>query len=89
MGYIICVITLGVTCAKSVIFTLLDTVFYLKRDQDPLRLIAPGYMQATQNITVIRNHFYDIIVAEDAGISLMWDRGTKVYLKIDATYKGD
>merc|ERR1712062_315357 len=49
-------------------------------------LVKGGEMRAQYE--VIKTTFFDIIHAEDVGITIMWDRGTRIQIKLKPKFKG-
>ena len=78
---------LGSSCTKEIKLTLLDTVIHLQRDQQMIVTAAPGYMEMKTKYTVIKTTFFDIIHSE-IGVTLLWDRGTKILVTLDPKYRG-
>lgn len=80
-------IFLGATCSKSVTITLNDTTIYLSRgSQMKVTPAARAGAVMKRNFQVVKSTFFDTIYAE--GITIMWDRGTRVLVSLDPKYRG-
>ena len=77
----------GITCTKSIVLTIHDTVLLLKRGEDPVRAAAKGFFKPTERIEIIKSTFNDIIMTRH-GVKLIWDRGTKITVHLDKRYRG-
>ena len=42
----------------------------------------------TMKYQVVKSTFFDIIHAEEAGVTVMWDRGTRIRVHIHPKFKG-
>ena len=77
----------GITCTKSIVLTIHDTVLILKRGAEPVRAAAKGFFKPTERIEIIKSTFNDIIMTRH-GVKLIWDRGTKVTVHLDRRHRG-
>ena len=79
----------GVTCTKKVTVTLTDTVITMERGRKAIVSPLPGATASsmTANYTIREIHFFTILVT-GVGLTVMWDRGTRVYVTLDPSYKG-
>ncbi|XP_066302813.1 mucin-6-like [Branchiostoma lanceolatum] len=79
----------GVTCTKSVKVTLYDTVIHLIRGSDPAISRNP-YAKPNDPPAKyrIQKAGLFLIVKTPYGMSLMWDVGTRVYIKLEPKYMG-
>ena len=79
----------GSVCTKAVTFTLNDTTITLRKDQAMAIMPSLAFMQSTPitKFEVIKSTFYDIIHTE-LGITLMWDRHTRVLISLQPQFKG-
>ena len=80
----------GSTCAKSITFTIMHTVLTFQKDQ-PLRvqnqLSFAASSLKSRDYHMIKTHFYDIIHSNH-GVTLIWDRGTRILVKLNPKFKG-
>ena len=78
----------GSTCTKSITLTIMDTILILQKDQ-PLKVEnQPSYAdRKSPDYHMIKTHFYDIIHS-DHGVTLIWDRGTRILVKLNPKFKG-
>ncbi|XP_019648029.1 PREDICTED: SCO-spondin-like [Branchiostoma belcheri] len=79
----------GVTCTKSVKVTLYDTVIHLIRGSDPAISRNPYAKPSDPPAKYrIQKAGLFLIVKTPYGMSLMWDVGTRVYVKLEPKYMG-
>ena len=68
----------------------MDTVLIFQKDQ-PLRiqnqLSSSMSVLKSRDNHMIKTHFYDIIHS-DHGVTLIWDRGTTILVKLNPKFKG-
>ena len=66
----------------------MDTILILQKDQ-PLKVEnQPSYAdRKSPDYHMIKTHFYDIIHS-DHGVTLIWDRGTRILVKLNPKFKG-
>lgn len=65
-----------------------DTTIQLRKDQETL--IIPAALYANEPVTkveILKSTFYDIIHTE-IGITLLWDRNSRILISLDPRYKG-
>lgn len=77
----------GSTCTKSIYFTFEDTILHLQKDQPMTALPAPNHNIMTAKYDVIKTTFFDIIHTR-IGITVLWDRGTRILISLNSKYKG-
>ncbi|XP_057292411.1 SCO-spondin-like isoform X2 [Hydractinia symbiolongicarpus] len=77
----------GSTCTKSIYFTFEDTILHLQKDQPMTALPAPNHNIMTAKYDVIKTTFFDIIHTQ-IGITVLWDRGTRILISLNPKYKG-
>ena len=80
----------GSTCTKSITLTIMDTILILQKDQPLIVQNQPSYAAAnfkSRDYHMIKTHFYDIIHS-DHGVTLIWDRGTRILVKLNPKFKG-
>lgn len=77
--------SLGVTCSKSVVikvgFGPQQEVFSLTKDKE-----IPAH-KLLKRLTVREKGLYVIVEAADLGFVVHWDKGTRVYVKVDPRWK--
>ena len=68
----------------------MDTVLIFQKDQ-PLRvqnqLSSSMSILKSRDYHMIKTHFYDIIHSNH-GVTLIWDRGTRILVKLNPKFKG-
>ena len=68
----------------------MDTVLIFQKDQ-ALRvqnqLSSSVSILKSRDYHMIKTHFYDIIHS-DYGVTLIWDRGTRILVKLNPKFKG-
>ena len=78
----------GATCSKVIVVNILDTILHLRKGHaitsEPVTKGKP--MMAKYEI--IKTTFFDIIHADEIGITVMWDRGTRLRVHIKPSFKG-
>lgn len=73
--------SLGVACSKSITIKIGDESLTLTRGKH-----LPKY-QLLKRITIREKDLFIIIEAPDMGIVIHWDKGTRVYVKLDPRWK--
>ena len=78
----------GATCSKVIVVNIQDTILHLRKGHaitsEPVTKGKP--MMAKYEI--IKTTFFDIIHADEIGITVMWDRGTRLRVHIKPSFKG-
>lgn len=74
--------TLGVACSKSVTIKVGTEVLTLTREKAIPELTAMKRMAVRANPQLV------VVEVEDLGLVVHWDRGTRVYVKLDPKWKG-
>nr|XP_047137084.1 SCO-spondin isoform X2 [Hydra vulgaris] len=77
----------GSTCTKLITLTVNDTMLYFEKSQKIRVLPSFGHFNATARIKIIETTFF-IIVHTEFGITLLWDTGTRLILKLDPKFRG-
>ncbi|XP_031570800.1 mucin-2-like [Actinia tenebrosa] len=77
----------GVTCTKKITVTLGDTVIQLERDSKPKVTPLPGATVYTTRYSIREVHFFTVIETK-IGLTLMWDRGTRIYVTLSPEFRG-
>ncbi|XP_076800960.1 uncharacterized protein LOC143445613 isoform X3 [Clavelina lepadiformis] len=78
----------GVTCTKAVKLTLFDTVIHLIRGFQPIisKNPFPNHGMPKAEFRVVKAGLF-LIVKTKIGLTLFWDVGTRVYVKLEPKYK--
>jgi len=81
--------SLGSVCTKSITFTVNDTTILLRKNLQTTILPSLAFTQSTPvtEIEIIKSTFYDIIHTK-LGITLMWDRHTRILISLQPQFKG-
>ena len=80
----------GLTCTKKVSIILNNTVIVLEREKRPCVSPLPGSSSTSSATTIfqIRElHFFTVLETE-FGLTVTWDKGTRVYVTLDPKFKG-
>ncbi|XP_076369994.1 hemocytin-like isoform X2 [Tachypleus tridentatus] len=73
--------TLGATCSKGIVFAVGEESVMLSHDR-PVPVLPPVSKFELREIGLF------IYVKSDVGISVLWDKGTRVYVRADPVWKG-
>ncbi|XP_022255312.1 hemocytin-like [Limulus polyphemus] len=73
--------TLGVTCSKGIVFAVGEESVTLSHDQR-VPVLPPVSKFEIREIGLF------VYVKSDVGISVLWDKGTRVYIRADPVWKG-
>ncbi|XP_050798803.1 SCO-spondin-like [Gopherus flavomarginatus] len=82
--------TSGVTCTKSVVVVIGNTVVHLLRGKDVTVngvSVRPPKTYSGNGLTLERAGVFLILISQ-LGLSVLWDGGTRVYVKLDPRYQG-
>ena len=81
--------TTGLTCTKKVTITLNSTVVTVEREKSPVVLPLPGAAgsRMTARFEIRERHFFTVLET-DFGLTVTWDRGTRLYVTLDPKFKG-
>ena len=79
----------GVTCTKRVTITINNTLIVLEREKKPVVSSLPGAAGSsfTVGFHISERHFFTVLET-DIGVTVTWDRGTRVYITLDPKFKG-
>ena len=80
----------GVICTKKVIITLNNTVVTLEREKDPVISARPGAggLNIIERFQIRERHFFTMLET-GFGLTVTWDRGTRLYITLDPKFKGE
>lgn len=80
----------GVTCTKQVTITLNNTVVTLERDQHPVISSRPGAaaLSMIEEFQIREHHFFTVLET-GFGLTITWDRGTRLYITLDPKFTGE
>nr|XP_039273324.1 mucin-5AC-like isoform X1 [Styela clava] len=78
----------GVTCTKAVKLMLYDSIIQMIRGSAPIEAKNPFSPPGTPKAeyTIMSTGLF-IIVKTEIGLTVMWDVGTRVYVKLEPTFK--
>ncbi|CAM2104988.1 unnamed protein product [Caretta caretta] len=82
--------TSGVTCTKSVVVVIGNAVVHLLRGKDVTVngvSVRPPKTYSGNGLTLERAGVFLILISQ-LGLSVLWDGGTRVYVKLDPRYQG-
>lgn len=79
----------GLTCTKKVTITINNTLIVLEREKAPVVSPLPGASGSsiTVRFQISERHFF-IVLETDLGLTVTWDRGTRLYITLDPKFKG-
>lgn len=80
----------GLTCTKKVSIIVNNTVIVLEREKRPRVSPLPG-SSSSSSVTAIFQirelHFFTVLETE-FGLTVTWDKGTRIYVTLDPKFKG-
>jgi len=79
----------GLTCTKKVSIIINNTVIVLEREKKPVVSPLPGSAgpRVTSSFQIRELHFFTVLETQ-FGLTVTWDRGTRLYVTLDPKYKG-
>ncbi|XP_064364124.1 SCO-spondin-like [Dromaius novaehollandiae] len=80
----------GVTCTKSVVVTLGNTVVHMLRGRDVTVngvSVRPPKVYSGNGLTLERAGLFLVLLSR-LGLTVLWDGGTRVYVKLDPQHRG-
>lgn len=77
----------GVACSKKATVTIGDTVISFERGVKPKAKPLPGAATFTTWFRLHEVHFFTVLETM-LGLTVMWDRGTRLYITLDPKYQG-
>ncbi|XP_068790174.1 SCO-spondin-like [Struthio camelus] len=80
----------GVTCTKSVVVVLGDTVVHMLRGRDVTVngvSVRPPKVYSGNGLTLERAGLFLVLLSR-LGLTVLWDGGTRVYVKLDPQHRG-
>ena len=79
----------GLTCTKKVTITINNTLIVLDREKTPVVSSLPGAVGSsyTAGFQISERHFFTVLET-DIGLTVTWDRGTRLYITLDPKFKG-
>lgn len=79
----------GLTCTKKVTITINNTLIVLEREKTPVVSSLPGAAgsSTTARFQIRESHFFTVLET-DLGLTVTWDRGTRLYITLDPKFKG-
>lgn len=79
----------GLTCTKKVTITINNTLIVLEREKTPVVSSLPGAAGSsfTAGFQISERHFFTVLEI-DIGLTVTWDRGTRLYITLDPKFKG-
>ncbi|KAL9966350.1 hypothetical protein ACROYT_G024405 [Oculina patagonica] len=79
----------GLTCTKKVTITINNTLIVLEREKTPVVSSLPGAVvsSTTARFQIRERHFFTVLET-DLGLTVTWDRGTRLYITLDPKFKG-
>jgi hypothetical protein len=80
----------GVTCTKSITITINDTQISMVRGNKPTISSVPGSLQSVQqaDFTLEKSGLFQILRTR-IGMTIVWDFGTRIYITLDTSYRGE
>ncbi|KAM4705238.1 SCO-spondin-like [Rhinophrynus dorsalis] len=82
--------TSGITCTKSVVVTIGNTIVHLLRGKEVTIngvTVRPPKTYSGNGIVLERVGLFTILISQ-LGLSVLWDGGTRVYVKLDPAFQG-
>ncbi|XP_022110836.1 mucin-2-like [Acanthaster planci] len=76
----------GVTCTKSILFTILDVKIYLVRGTEPV-ITPPESTPTRAKYRIVPSGIF-LIISTVHGIKVVWDFGTSIFVTLDGVFKG-
>lgn len=80
----------GLTCTKKVSIIINNTVIVMDKGKVPVVSPLPGSVPGltmSANIRLRELHLFTVLETE-LGITVTWDRGTRLYITLDPKFKG-
>ncbi|KAM7447623.1 hypothetical protein ABFA07_004168 [Porites harrisoni] len=79
----------GLTCTKKVSVIINNTVITLEREKTPVVSSLPGASTVHMNgkFQIRELHLFTVLETE-FGLTVTWDRGTRLYITLDPKFKG-
>lgn len=75
-------------CSRALVVGIKDTMIFLQRGMKiRTRPVAEGALM-TAKYEIIETTFWLVIHAKDIGLTVMWDRGTRVQIQLESRFRG-
>ena len=79
----------GLTCTKKMSIIINNTVIVLEKEKIPVVFPLPGSVDSsvTTSFQIRELHFFTVLQTE-FGLTITWDRGTRLYITLDSKFTG-